>query len=225
MRRRWTHYARLLALGLLAAVVAAPVFAQRGVGQGRGKRQQASPPRTEAPRSGENRAPGRGPGNNLNPRRGLREEGIPPQLIERLRNLSPADQERVLNNNRRLQEMPAERREEIRRRLQQWNSLTAQQQRAIREREEIWRNMTFEQRRHVREEIFPVWERLPLDRKQGILRRLRALHDLSESERAARLADERFLTGLNSEDRELLRELSRLRVGPADRGAEEVPPE
>ena len=214
-----------MALGLLAALVASPVFSQRGVGQGRGKRQQPPPPRAEAPRSGENRQPGGGAGNNLNPRRGLREEGIPPQLMERLRALSPADQERVLNNNRRLQDMSPERREELRRRLQQWNSLTLQQQRAIREREEIWRNMTLEQRRHVRQEIFPRWEQLPPERKQAILRRLHVLQSLSESERAARLSDERFLAGLSGEDRELLRELARLRVGPADRGPEEVPPD
>ena len=223
MRHRLSQFVRLVGLSLLAVLLAIPVFAQRGVGQGRGKRQP--PPRAEAPRGGEGRQQGTRAGDEFNPRRERRAEGIPPQLLERLRNLPPAEQDRVLNNNRRFQNMSPEQREELRRRLQNWNSLTPQQQRAIREREEVWRNMSPEQRRRVREEILPRWQQLPPDRRQAILRRLHGLHSLSESERAARLGDESFLAGLGAEDRELLRELSRLRVGPADRGPEEIPPQ
>jgi len=217
-----SQFVRLVVLGLLAVLLATPVSAQRGVGQGKGKRQ---PPPQSAPQANGGRPTENAPGERFNPRRNLRAEGVPPQFVERLRNLEPAEQERVLANNRRFREMTAEQQEEIRRRLRQWNNLTADQQRAIREREEIWRNMSPEQRRRVRQEILPRWQQLPLHRRQAILRRLHVLHDLSESDRTARLSDERFLAGLNEDDRELLRELSRLRVGPADRGAEEVPPE
>lgn len=223
MRQRLSQFVQLIALAVLAVVVATPVHAQRGVGQGKGKRQQP-PPRAEA-QGGGNRQQGSRQGNEFNPRRDLRTEGIPPQLLDRLRNLSPSEQERVLTNNRRFQDMSSERQEEIRRRLRQWNSLMPEQQRAMRERERIWIEMSPEQRQRVRQEILPRWQQLLPDRKQAILRRLHVLQSLSESERAARLADERFLTGLSNDDRELLRELSRLRVGPADRGPEEVPPE
>jgi hypothetical protein len=39
------------------------------------------------------------------------------------------------------------------------------------------------------------------------------LHDLSDDERDARLKDDAFLRGLSDEDRGLLRELARLRLG------------
>ena len=224
MRHRLPQFVPLVALGLLAAFLAGPALAQRGAGQGRGK-QQPPPPRAGTPRAGEGGQQRSRSGNEFNPRRELRSEGIPPQLLDRLRSLSPAEQERVLNNNRRFQNMPPERREEIRRRLRHWNSLTPQQQRVLRERERIWSEMSPEQRRRVREEILPRWQQLPPDRRQAILRRLHALRDLSESERADRLSDERFLADLSGEDRELLRELARLRVGPADRGPDEVPPD
>jgi len=217
-----SQFARLVVFGVLAVLLTAPVWAQRGVGQGKGKRQPPpqSVPQTNGSRSGEIV-----PGERFNPRRNLRAEGVPPQFIERLRNLEPAEQERVLANNRRFREMSPAQQEEIRRRLRLWNGMTADQQRAIREREEIWRAMSPEQRRRVRQEILPRWQQLPVHRRQAILRRLHVLHDLSESERSARLGDERFLAGLNDEDRELLRELSRLRVGPAEHPAEEAPPE
>ena len=229
MRHRLSQFVRLVALGLLVVLLATPVLAQRGVGQGRGRGQAPPPPprRMEAPRGGDARPvpPRRNDLDNDAARDRRARERLPARWIERMREMSPEDQERFQRNNRRFRDLPPEQQEEIRRRLQRWNSLAPQQQRAIREREEIWRNMSPEQRRRVRQEIFPRWEQLPPDRRQAILRRLHVLRDLSESERAARLSDERFLAGLSGEDRELLRELARLRVGPADRGPEEVRPD
>jgi len=227
MRHHLSQFVRLLALGLLAVLLAAAVVAQRGVGQGRGRSPAPPPPRMDVPRGGDQRPvpPRRNDPDNEAARDQRGRERLPARWLERMREMPPEEQQRILSNNRRFREMSPEQQEEIRRRLQHWNSLTPQQRRAIVDRERIWREMTPEQRRRVRQEIFPRWEQLPPDRRQTILRRLHALQSLSESERAARLSDERFLAGLNGEDRELLRELARLRVGPAGRGPEEVPPE
>ena len=227
MRQRMSQFVRLIALGLLAVLLAAAVVAQRGVGQGRGRSQAPPPRRMDVPRGGDPRPvpPRRNDPDNEAARDQRGRERLPARWLEHMRGMPPEEQERFMQNNRRFREMSPQQQEEIRRRLQHWNSLTPHQRRAIIDRERIWREMTPEQRRRVRQEIFPRWEQLPPDRKQTILRRLHVLQSLSESERAARLSDERFLAGLNEDDRELLRELARLRVGPADRGAEEVPPE
>jgi predicted Fe-S protein YdhL (DUF1289 family) len=224
MRTRRFQFACALALFGLLGLAAQPGFAQRGVGQGRGKGQR---PRAE------NRTPGgerRGPPpreeTNRNLQRGMRRAlDLPPRWMQRLQEMAPGEQERFLNNNERFRSLPPERQAQIRRRLQQWNSLSPEQQRAVRQRERIWEQMTPEQRRRVREEILPQWQQLPLERRQAILRRLRALRDLNDSERTAKLNDPAFLTGLSPEDQTLLRQLSDLRVGLPSEPPQEPPQE
>ena len=191
---------------------------QAGPGGGKARSEQARPSREglpdrrlarEAVRPGEPR---------------MRREAMPPRWMERLREMTPEQQERFMTNNERFRMLPAERQAEIRENLRRWNSLSPEQQRAFRERDEVWRSMSPEQRRRVREEIMPRWQQLEPRRRQALMRRLRVLRDLSEEERGSRLADEAFLTGLSTDDRELLRELSRLHIGPPPE-RHEPPPE
>lgn len=209
--RTWRfHFAGALALLLLAGVGSQPGWAQRGVGQGQGKGQHR---RGEHSRAGEARGAGRRAEEGRNPQREMRRmAGLPPRWMQRLQEMSPEEQERFLNNNERFKGLPPERQAQIRRRLQQWNSLTAEQQRALREREGVWERMSLEQRRRVREEILPRWQQLAPERRQAILRRLRELRDLTDSERAVKLNDSAFLSGLSPEEQGLLRDLSNLRV-------------
>ncbi|MBI3670990.1 MAG: DUF3106 domain-containing protein [Acidobacteria bacterium] len=224
MRARRNQFARALAVFLLAAGVALPVAAQRGGGQGRGtgphpgggqgaaggRVPRESPPRTEAEKK------------ELREHRQARAlVGLPPPWMERLRDMSPEQQHRFLSNNERFRNLPPERQAQIRRRLQHWNSLTPEQRQAFREREHIWAQMTPEQQRHVREELLPKWQQLPVDRRQVLLGKLRALRGLHESERAAKLNDPAFLSDLNPDERGMLQELSSFRVGAAP----EPPPE
>jgi predicted Fe-S protein YdhL (DUF1289 family) len=74
--------------------------------------------------------------------------------------------------------------------------------------------MTPEQRRYVRETLMPQWQSMRPARRQAVLGKLRDLRDLSESERAAKLNDESFVGSLSPDERQMLRDLSNLRVGP-----------
>jgi hypothetical protein len=47
-----------------------------------------------------------------------------------------------------------------------------------------------------------------------VLGKLRDLRDLNDSDRAAKLNDESFVNGLSPDERQVLRDLSNLRVGP-----------
>ena len=207
------QFAALLALALLAGLAAEPALAQRG----RGQLQQGKRPPAEKkqgaqaqPAQGKAFMPGRGPGG----------AGSPPQFMERLRQMSPEEQERFLNNQQRFRNMSPQRQEQIRQNLRHWNSLTPEQQREMRAREQRWTQMTPEQQQHIRQDILPRWKSLEPSRRQPIMRRLRVLSGLSEEEREARLKDENFLSGLSTEDRDMLRELARLRLG----GPQEPPP-
>ncbi len=140
---------------------------------------------------------------------------VPPHLMERLRDMTPEAQERFMNNNSRFRGLPPERQEKIRRQLQYWNGLTPQQRDAIRERWRVWSKMTPEQQLHIRQELLPAWQNLPLERRQSLLGKLHALRDLNDSERTAKLKDPAFLSDLSPDERNMLRELSNLRVGAA----------
>lgn len=205
MRIGWSQLARALMILLLAGCVATPALAQRGGGPGKGKRH----PRDEAAR--EARDPDKAGKKQQRALRGM--VGLPPHWLERLREMSPEEQERFMNNNERFQKLLPERQAQIRRRLQQWNTLTPEQRAEFLKREQVWRQMSPEQQHHVREELLPKWQQLPPERRQAILRRLRVLREMNESERAAKLNDPAFLHDLSADEQQMLRELSNLRVG------------
>ena len=74
----------------------------------------------------------------------------------------------------------------------------------------------FDARLHVRDTLLPHWQRTPPARRQVILGKLRQLRGLDEAQRTARLNNETFLGGMNPQDRQMLRDLSNLRVGPEE---------
>jgi predicted Fe-S protein YdhL (DUF1289 family) len=210
MRVRWMQLVAVLAL---VAFVCDATLAQRGSGQGKGKRTDATGRASE--QRGDQMPPGKGPGQMMGPGKMMGQPGgVPPAMMERLREMTPREQERFLRNNQRFRMLPPMQQRMLRERLMQWNRLSPAEREAIRERERVWAQMSPEQQRRVREEIMPRWQQLPPERRQAVMRRLGVLRDLDDTQRDARLQDEEFLRGLSPEDRELLRELARLRIGP-----------
>lgn len=140
---------------------------------------------------------------------------LPANWMERVQKMSPQEQERFLANNRRFRSLPPERQAQIRARLKQWNSLTPQQQQALIRRERILRRLTPDQRREVRLVIMPQWAQLPPARRVVLVRKLQQLQGLSDQERQKRLDDQQFLQDLSPREQDLLKELAKLKVGPA----------
>jgi Protein of unknown function (DUF3106) len=140
---------------------------------------------------------------------------LPPQAIERLQDMPPAQQERFLRNNQRFLSLTPQEQDQIYQRLQAWNRLTPDQKQALRDRQQVWEQMTPEQQKNVRESLFPRWQQLPADRRQAILQRLHSLRNMSEADRQAKLNDPAFVQGLNPEDHEMLKQLAHLHVGMA----------
>ena len=66
---------------------------------------------------------------------------LPPQWIEQLQDMGPAEQERFLSNNARFRSLPAQRQVQIRRRLRAWNNLPLDQRQAVLERQQIWEQL------------------------------------------------------------------------------------
>lgn len=148
-------------------------------------------------------------GGNL---RGL--AGLPPQWVEKLRNMPPDQQQRFLENSRQFQNLPPQRQQQIRQNLQKWNSLSPQQKEALRQREEVLKNMTPEQRQYLRNTLLPQWQALPPDRRQVINRHLAMLSRLSPETQEAALNDPKFMQGLSPDEQTMLRNLNSLRNPP-----------
>ena len=57
--------------------------------------------------------------------------GLPPKWVENLRDKSPQEQERFMQNNERFQNLPPGRQQQVRQNLQKYNSLSPQQKDAL----------------------------------------------------------------------------------------------
>jgi hypothetical protein len=139
---------------------------------------------------------------------------MPQKWMAELQQMSPDEQERFLENNRRFQNLPAWRQEEIRARLKQWNNLTPEQKQTLVRRAQILERMSPAERSEIRQVILPEWRQLPPDRRQVLKQKLLELRGLNDSEREKRLKDPAFEQGLSPQEQNLLKELSKLRVGP-----------
>jgi len=225
--RRILNIFGLLTLALAAALAAAPASAQRGLGQGKqrakklkknkppAEKTNSASPKDEQPKSEPSAATVPQPGNVGNTGQPAKAaQNVPPQWIERLQQMPPAEQERFLNNNERFRSLPPERKAEIRQRLQDFRQLSPQERQQLRERASVWEKIPPEQRQRVRQEILPKWKQMTPERREEIKRRLNALNGLSEEERTARMNDPNFTRGLSPSEQGMLKDLSNLRVTP-----------
>ena len=137
---------------------------------------------------------------------------LPPKWLELVQDMPPAQQERFLANNQRFRSLSPQRQDQIRRRLQIWNNLTPEQRQALLERQTVWEQMTPGQQRYVRQTLLPQWQSLPPARRQFVLKKLRSLRGLDDSQRSAALNDPAFVSGLSPEEEHILRDLATLRV-------------
>lgn len=153
--------------------------------------------------------------------------GLPPAWVERLQEMPPDQQEKFLQNNKRFQEMTPQQQALVRNRLQYWNNLTPDQRQELREREQVWEKMSPEQRQYVHDTLLPKWQAMPPASKVIIRRHLARLQGLNESERQQMLDNPAFMRNMTPDEQNMLRELSRLRVGntpdapPAPSGSEQ----
>jgi hypothetical protein len=190
---------------------------------------RAQAPQPQGPSRGENRQPGypdRGRANdnrqsgNQNPR--SRDNGgvnrndrpqnsyrqqapatPPPNVQDRLRNMSPQERNRLAENQRKFNQLPPQKQQDMKRAA------------------ENWQRMTPEQRSHITNDVLPKWQQLPPDRQRAIQQRLGVLQNMPESARNRHLNDPNFTRGMSEDDRQMLRDLSHEHVGAPDRPQEQ----
>jgi Protein of unknown function (DUF3106) len=136
---------------------------------------------------------------------------LPPGAIERLRNMSPEEQERFLENNQRFQNLPPERQAQIRRNLQKWNSLSPAEKDQMIDRSKRLGQLSPEKRQLYQDQILPKWQQMSPDRRQVVLGRLHTLEGMPPEQQQRALSDPRFMQGLTPDEQGVLRNLNSLR--------------
>lgn len=142
--------------------------------------------------------------------------GAPKPWVDQMRDLSPADRERVLQNSKAFQNLSPDKQSKIRQQFGQWDRMTPTQRTDLRDKENTWRNLTPQQRDHIKNDVLPKWRQMPWDRQQVIKQKLGVLQNMPESARNQRLSDPNFTKGMSDEEKGTLQDLSHLHVGAPD---------
>lgn len=138
-----------------------------------------------------------------------------PGFMQRLRDLPPQEQERVLANDMRFQRLPPEQQARIRENLQRWNALSPEQKQQIRERQRVLENLTPAQRREA-QEVFQQWRDLPPARRRELRVAFGHLRDLPSDQREQFLTSPELQNRFSPDEIRMLRGLSRLLPEGAD---------
>jgi hypothetical protein len=144
------------------------------------------PPNANSNRAGTEARP------NNNPNRPPSAYTPPPKKFNEL---SPQEKQRVIENNRRLQNLSPAQRQELQRRADNFGHLTPEQQ------------------SHIKNDVMPKWKQMPVERRQAIRQRLQILQNMPESARNQHLSDPNFTRGMSEEDKATLKDLSHMHVG------------
>jgi Protein of unknown function (DUF3106) len=173
---------------------------QQGAQRGRNERQNSGtnrPPNANTgrpPASDINRA-GMMTGSSNSPNRPPSAYTPPPR---RFNQLSPQEQKKVVESYNKQKNLTPVQRQEINRRIENWNKLTP------------------EQKSHVRSDLAPKWNQMPKARQDAIQHRLEVLQSMPESARNQHLNDPNFTRGMSEEDKATLRDLSHMHMGAPD---------
>lgn len=133
--------------------------------------------------------------------------------VDTMRDLTPAQRERVLQSSRAFQNLSPDKQAKIRQQFNQWDRMTPVQRADLREKEHTWQELTPEQRQHIKNDVWPRWQQMPWDRQQVMKQKLGVLQNMPESARNQRLNDPNFTRGMSDDEKSMLHDLSHTHVG------------
>jgi hypothetical protein len=122
-------------------------------------------------------------------------------------NLSPDQQEKLLESDPNFKRLPPERQSELKERLRKFNSLPPQQRERALQRMEFMASLTPEQRQQIRLASEQL-QGLPQDRQIMVHKALRHLRQMDPQERQQVFDSERFKSTFSDQERGILTRLS-----------------
>ena len=129
-----------------------------------------------------------------------------PQWMAHHQGLSPADQQRALENEPGFRQLPPQTQQRMRDRLSQLNSMNPQQRTHVLERAEQMENLSPQQRQQVRGAMAQLGV-LPMDRRRVVARAFRDLREMPPQQRQAYLNSDYIQRQLSPEERGTLTNL------------------
>ncbi|MDE3179866.1 MAG: DUF3106 domain-containing protein [Acidobacteriota bacterium] len=131
-------------------------------------------------------------------------------FFKRMRDLPPAEQDRILRNDAQFHRLPPARQQQIRANLRRWNSLTPRQKQVMRQRQEIVQSLPPAERRYLRTTVFPEYNRLPPPQQRQVMNAFRRLRDMPPGQRQRFLSSPGFARRFSPQQQDVLRGLSNL---------------
>ena len=165
---------------------------------------QAHPPQANRPQQGRAQPPAR-------PR------GHAGDWLRRYKDMPPAEQERELQNDPAFRRLSPEKQQQLRQRLQHFSSLPPQQQLRVLNRMETWEHLTPEQKQQARQ-IFGQIRELPPPRQRAVNTAIHDLRAMPPEQRERVINSERFKGMFSDQERDMMREATRLPLAPAEGG-------
>jgi len=181
------------------------------------------------PSQGQPRQPNQGPTDAQRPREvprppqstnpQAREVPRPPQRhggdwLRSHRELSPSDQQKALLNDPQFRKLPAPQQQRLENRLQHFNSLPADEQQRRLNRIETWEHLTPQQKQQART-LAGQWKGLAPERKQMMKTAIGDLRAMPPDQRDRVLESPRFRSMFSGQERDMLRETTKLPLAPA----------
>jgi hypothetical protein len=190
----WARGIRILCLGLFGLTAVAQHGGAR-FAQSAQSKPHANPPKDNKP----NQKPGK----------------MGDWLTEH-KNLSPEEQEKLLEKDPNFKNQTPQHQAELRERLRKFNSLTPEQRERALNRMQFMANLSKDQRQQIRE-ANQVLQTLPQDRQIQVHKALRHLRQMTPEERAQAMSEDRFKKTFSEKEREVLTKLSA--INPPEGGA------
>ena len=137
--------------------------------------------------------------------------------LRRYKDVPPGEQERELQKDPAFRRMSPERQQQLRQRLERFSNLPPQQQLRVLNRMETWEHLTPEQKQEARQ-VFGRMQQLPPDRRRMVHTAIDDLRQMPPDQREKVINSEHFKGMFSDQERDLMRESTRLPLAPADSG-------
>ncbi len=140
------------------------------------------------------------------------------------RDLPLADQQRALQNDPQFRKLPPQQQQRLVNRLQNFNNLPPQEQQRRLNRIETWEHLTPQQKSQARQ-LASQWQQLPQQRKQAMKTAIGDLRAMPPDQRERVLESDRFKGMFSDQERNMLRETTKLPLAPAQPSVPRPPQE
>ena len=144
--------------------------------------------------------------------------------LRKNRDLSPADQQKALQSDPQFRKLPPQQQQRLVNRLNNFNSLPADEQQRRLNRIETWEHLTPQQKSQARQ-LASQWGQLSPQRKQMMRTAIGDLRAMPPDQRERVLESDRFRGMFSDQERNMLRETTKLPLAPVQPSVPRPPQE